>query len=49
MSDAMISIRNLYKVFGADPKGMMRHVHAGMNKEELNATHNHVLFHHRSG
>ncbi len=43
MSDAMISIRNLYKVFGANPEAMMHHVHAGMHKEELNATHHHVL------
>lgn len=43
MSDAMISIRNLYKVFGGDPKGMMQYVHAGMDKEQLNAAHNHVL------
>ncbi len=43
MSDAMISIRNLYKVFGPNPASMMDHVYAGMGKDELNVEHGHVL------
>lgn len=43
MSDAMISIRNLYKVFGTNPDEAMNHVRAGMGKEELNTEHGHVL------
>jgi glycine betaine/proline transport system ATP-binding protein len=43
MSDTMISIKNLYKIFGTDPEAAMEHVRAGMGKEELNAKHNHVL------
>ncbi|MFY0597137.1 MAG: betaine/proline/choline family ABC transporter ATP-binding protein [Cognatishimia sp.] len=43
MSEPMISIRNLYKVFGGNPEGAMEHVRAGMGKDELQATHGHVL------
>ncbi|MEX0605280.1 MAG: betaine/proline/choline family ABC transporter ATP-binding protein [Marinobacter sp.] len=41
--DIKISIRNLYKVFGADPLGAMAHVKTGMGKAELLEQHNHVL------
>ncbi len=41
--DIKISIRNLYKVFGTDPTGAMKHVTAGMGKAELLEQHNHVL------
>jgi len=34
-NDTVISIRNLYKVFGRDPKRAMQLVHSGMSKDEL--------------
>ncbi|CUH67555.1 Glycine betaine transport ATP-binding protein OpuAA [Thalassovita gelatinovora] len=42
-NDPKISIRKLYKIFGADPKSMLPHVHAGMGKPELLDSYNHVL------
>ena len=41
--DVKISIRNLYKIFGSDPKGALEHVRAGMGKPELMEKHRHVL------
>lgn len=38
-----IQIRNLYKIFGKDPKTALKHVKAGMGKDELLADHAHVL------
>jgi len=38
-----ISIRNLYKVFGAAPQDAMKHVLDGMSKSELMESHGHVL------
>jgi glycine betaine/proline transport system ATP-binding protein len=38
-----ISIRNLYKVFGADPAAALEHVRAGVGKTELLEKHGHVL------
>jgi glycine betaine/proline transport system ATP-binding protein len=38
-----ITIRNLYKIFGADPKAHIEAVRQGMTKAELNARHGHVL------
>lgn len=43
MSDIMISIRNLYKVFGDAPEDAMALVSAGMGKDELQLEHGHVL------
>ncbi|SHG26895.1 quaternary amine ABC transporter ATP-binding protein [Cognatishimia maritima] len=43
MSAPMISIRNLYKIFGANPAAAMAKVREGMGKEELNADYGHVL------
>jgi len=47
MSDATepkIRIRNLYKIFGANPESVLAHVRdAGMGKDELLAEHNNVL------
>ncbi len=44
MSDNIkISIRHLYKIFGADPKSALEHVKQGMGKTELLAEHGHVL------
>jgi len=38
-----ISIRDLYKIFGADPQGALAHVREGMGKAELLEEHGHVL------
>lgn len=38
-----ISIRNLYKIFGANPEAHIDAVKGGMTKAELNDKHNHVL------
>lgn len=38
-----IEIRNLYKIFGSNPQAYIERVRAGMTKEELNQTHQHVL------
>ena len=38
-----VSLRGLYKIFGANHKDMMQHVEAGMGKPELLETHGHVL------
>jgi glycine betaine/proline transport system ATP-binding protein len=38
-----VSLRGLYKIFGANHKDMMQHVEAGMGKPELLETYGHVL------
>lgn len=38
-----IEIRNLYKIFGADPAAYIDRVRQGMSKAELNQRHAHVL------
>ena len=38
-----LSIRNLYKIFGPDPKRALEHVYAGMGKPDLWEHHGHVL------
>lgn len=43
MSDAAISIRNLYKIFGSDPYDAMNRVRKGMGKAELLELTGHVL------
>lgn len=43
MSDHIISIKNLYKVFGKDPKQAMKWVHDGMGKDELLKKTKHVI------
>ena len=43
ISDPKIQIRNLYKVFGTDPKSALRFVKDGMDKDKLLAEHGHVL------
>lgn len=40
---AGISIRNLYKIFGHDPKAYVQAVKDGMSKAELNDKHGHIL------
>jgi len=41
--EASISIRNLYKIFGNNPKSAIERVRGGMGKAELLEKHNHVL------
>jgi len=41
--DVKISIRNLYKIFGADPQSVLPLARAGMDKAELLEAHRHVL------
>ncbi|MFT7371130.1 MAG: glycine betaine/proline transport system ATP-binding protein [Octadecabacter sp.] len=41
--DIKISIRNLYKIFGSDPKRALQYIKDGMGKVELLEEHNHVL------
>ena len=43
MVEPMVSIRGLYKIFGARGKDVLQHVKDGMGKEELLARHGHVL------
>lgn len=43
MSDYIISIKNLHKVFGKDPKKAMQRVHNGMGKDELLEKTKHVI------
>jgi glycine betaine/proline transport system ATP-binding protein len=43
MEHPKISIRNLYKIFGADPQAMVPKVKAGMGKAELLKDHGHVI------
>jgi glycine betaine/proline transport system ATP-binding protein len=43
MADTKIEIRNLYKVFGSNPEAAMKHVHAGLSKQDLLDKHGHVL------
>ena len=38
-----VSLRGLYKIFGAKDKAILPHVKAGMGKEELLTAHQHVL------
>ncbi|WP_179378310.1 quaternary amine ABC transporter ATP-binding protein [Jannaschia marina] len=42
-NEVKVSIRNLYKIFGPNPKAMMQHVRDGMGKPELLEQYNHVL------
>lgn len=42
-TDTIISIKNLYKVFGKNPKGAMKLVHEGMSKDELLEKTGHVI------
>lgn len=43
MSNSAIEIRNLYKIFGTDPKAHVDAVRGGMTKDELGASHGHIL------
>ncbi len=43
MSEIKVEIKNLYKIFGANPAGMIDHVRNGTPKQELLDKHGHVL------
>ena len=43
MTDTKIKIKNLYKVFGADPKNAMEQVRNGVSKQDLLEKYSHVL------
>ena len=43
MSEIKIQIKNLYKIFGKNPKPALEQVKDGVNKDELLEKHNHVL------
>ena len=43
MSETKIQIKNLYKIFGKNPKSALEQVKDGLNKDELLEKHNHVL------
>ncbi|MDB4130515.1 glycine betaine/L-proline ABC transporter ATP-binding protein, partial [Amylibacter sp.] len=38
-----VSLRGLYKIFGSDDKAVLHHAKAGMSKENLLVSHQHVL------
>jgi glycine betaine/proline transport system ATP-binding protein len=41
--DATIEVRDLYKIFGTDPKQYVEAVRNGLSKAELGSTHEHIL------
>jgi len=43
MTQPMVSLSGLYKIFGSRDKDVLQHVKGGMGKEELLAQHGHVL------
>lgn len=43
MSDPKVRLRNLYKIFGAEPEAALAHVKNGMGKEDLLVEKKHVL------
>ena len=43
MPEIKIQIKNLYKIFGKNPKSALEQVKDGVNKDELLEKHNHVL------
>ncbi len=43
MSKIKIQIKNLYKIFGKNPRSALEQVKNGVNKDELLEKHNHVL------
>ena len=42
-SETKVSIKNLYKIFGKDPVGMIKHVQNGTTKKELLEKYGSVL------
>ena len=43
MTEPKIKIENLYKIFGSNPKAMLKYVKQGISKQELLEKHGHVL------
>ncbi|MCK5918920.1 MAG: glycine betaine/L-proline ABC transporter ATP-binding protein [Cocleimonas sp.] len=43
MTDLKIKIENLYKVFGANPQSMLKHIEQGISKKDMLEKHGHVL------
>ena len=43
MTNLNMETRDLYKVFGNNPEAAMKHVHAGISKQDLLDNHGHVL------
>lgn len=43
MSDIKVQIKNLYKIFGKNPKDMVQHIQSGMSKPDLLKQHGHVI------
>ena len=43
MTNIITSIKNLYKIFGDNPKNMMQYLLEGITKQDLLDQHNHVL------
>ena len=43
VSDIKVSIKNLYKIFGSNPKSVLGEAQAGMSKADLLEKHGHVL------
>ena len=43
MSEAKVSIKNLYKIFGRRPADMVGHVEKGVSKAQLLEEHSHIL------
>ena len=43
VSETKVTIKNLYKIFGKDPAGMISHVQNGITKQELLEKYGSVL------
>ncbi len=43
MTQPMVRLSGLYKIFGGNDKGVLQHVRDGMSKDDLLAQHKHVL------
>ena len=43
MTNTKIKIKNLYKIFGSNPKNAMEYVRNGLSKQDLLEKHSHVL------
>ena len=43
MSEIKVKIKNLYKIFGANPASMISHIRNGTSKQTLLDKHGHVL------
>ena len=43
MTQTMVSLRGIYKIFGPNDKELLHHVQNGMGKEELMEKYEHIL------